>query len=63
MKLLRMKQVEEKVGVCGVHIRRLEKAGKFPARVEISERAFGYLEKEVDHWIASRLTARKNQAA
>ena len=63
MRLLRMKQVENKTGSCGTHIRRMEKAGQFPARVEISERAYGYVEEEVDAWIEERMAARKPQAA
>ena len=63
MRILRMKQVEVKTGSCGTHIRRMEKAGRFPARVKISERAYGYVEEEVDSWIQERMDARKHQAA
>lgn len=62
MRILRLKQVEEKINTSGTHIRRLEKAGKFPSRVKLSERAYGYVEDEVDAWIEERLAAR-NQAA
>ena len=63
MRLLRIKQVEERINTSGTHIRRMEKAGQFPARVEISERSYGYSEEEVDDWIEKRLAARKHQAA
>ncbi len=60
MRILRMKKVEEKAGISGTHIRRLEKDGLFPERVKISERAYGYIEEEVDAWIKKRLAARKH---
>ncbi len=62
MKLLRLKQVEQRIDTSGTQIRRLEKAGNFPSRVKISERAYGYVEEEVDAWIEERLAARKHQA-
>ena len=63
MRLLRIKQVEKRVGISGTQIRRLERDGQFPVRAEISKRSFGYCEEEVDDWIAKRLAARKDQAA
>ena len=63
MKLLRIKQVEKRVGISGTQIRRLERAGQFPVRAEISERSFGYAEDEVDLWIQERLAAREHRAA
>lgn len=63
MIILRMRQVEAKTGNCGTHIRRMEKAGHFPIRVKISERAFGYIEEEIDRWIEERMAARKCDAA
>ena len=63
MRLLRLKQVEQQIDISGTHIRRMEKAGQFPARVQISERTYGYSEDEVNAWIRRRLAARKSQAA
>ncbi len=60
MRILRMKKVEDKIDISGTHIRRMEKTGQFPARVKISERAYGYIEEEVDAWIKKRLAARKH---
>ena len=59
MRLLRIKEVEKRVGISGTHIRRLERAGQFPVRAEISERSYGYSEEEVDRFIEERLAARK----
>ena len=36
---------------------RLERAGRFPRRHRISPNAVGWLESEIDDWIASRVTA------
>lgn len=36
------------------HLGRLEKAGQFPARIQLGECSVGWLEGEVDDWIRSR---------
>jgi prophage regulatory protein len=41
-----------------VHIWRLEKAGEFPKRVPIGRARHGWLETEIDAWIADRVAAR-----
>jgi prophage regulatory protein len=37
---------------------RLEREGRFPTRVPLSERAFGWVESEIEDWIAARLAER-----
>jgi predicted DNA-binding transcriptional regulator AlpA len=32
----------------------MERRGDFPSRIQVSPQAVGWLESEVDHWIASR---------
>jgi prophage regulatory protein len=44
------------------HVDRLEKAGKFPRRVHVSEGHIGWLESEVDAFIASRVAERDVRA-
>jgi prophage regulatory protein len=39
------------------HLWRLEKEGKFPRRVLIGHRAV-YLEREIDAWVAARISER-----
>lgn len=38
---------------------RLERANKFPKRVKITERSYGYVETEIDDYIRDRIAARK----
>lgn len=38
---------------------RLERASKFPKRVKITERSYGYVETEIDDYICDRIAARK----
>lgn len=41
-----------------MHLWRLEKAGRFPRRMKLGPNSVGWLESEIDEWIASRLTER-----
>jgi prophage regulatory protein len=40
------------------HLWRLEKAGKFPKRVPVGASRYGYVEEEIDAYIAARIAAR-----
>ena len=53
-KILRGREVDRITGLSRTVRYELEKAGKFPRRRRISERATGYLASEVDEWIRSR---------
>jgi predicted DNA-binding transcriptional regulator AlpA len=39
----------------------LEAKGEFPQRVQLSERAVGWVEAEIDDWCAARIAARDDQ--
>jgi prophage regulatory protein len=41
-----------------VHLLRLEKAGEFPRRVQLSASRVAWVESEIDGWLAARLAAR-----
>ena len=43
---------------CRVQIDRLEKAGQFPKRVQIGPGRVGWLQSEIDEWIAAKAAAR-----
>jgi len=53
MRVLRIQEVEDRVGVTRSTIDRWEKAGKFPARRQLGEGAVGWLETEIDEWLQS----------
>jgi prophage regulatory protein len=46
-----------------VHLWRLERAQKFPKRVALSQSRHGWLETEIDAWIATRVAARHSAEA
>lgn len=52
-KILRLPAVRELSGLATDSIYRLGREGRFPKRVKISERASGWLEHEVEEWIAN----------
>jgi prophage regulatory protein len=58
MRVLRKPDVEVKSGLPFPTIDRLERAGGFPKRVQIGPRAVGWVESEIDAWIADRIRER-----
>ncbi len=57
MKMLSKKQVREMVLYSPAHIARLEKAGKFPKRVQLGPNRVGWFEHEIIEWLKSRKRA------
>ena len=60
MKILRFPELKQIKGIpwSSVHIRRLEKAERFPGRVNLAEATVGWIEAEVDDWLEQRVKAR-----
>jgi predicted DNA-binding transcriptional regulator AlpA len=58
VRLLRFATVRARVGYSRMHIDRLEKAGRFPQRVQIGPNAVGWIESEVTDWIAAKAAQR-----
>lgn len=58
MKLVTKRQLKEMVLYSPQHIARLEKAGKFPKRVELGPNRVGWVEQEILDWLQRRLDAR-----
>ncbi len=58
MRVIRKKELVQKVGYSAMRIGRLEKAGAFPKRIQLGPNAVGWLEEEVDDWIAARVAER-----
>jgi predicted DNA-binding transcriptional regulator AlpA len=57
MRVMRLKETEQKVGLCDRELRHLEAQGLFPKRFQLNPvggRAVGHLESEVDEWIQRR---------
>lgn len=59
MRLLSKRQLKEMVLYSPQHIARLEKAGRFPKRVQIGPNRVGWVEDEVLDWLRERLDRRE----
>lgn len=57
-RVLRLKATENKVGLKRDTIYRLAREGHFPKPIKIADRATGWLEHELDAFIATRAAAR-----
>lgn len=60
--ILRRKQVEARTGLSRSSIYAAIKVGNFPAPVSLGEKSVGWLQHEIDAWIASRVAASRNAA-
>lgn len=61
-RILRIKEVQVRVGLGRDSLYRMAKSGAFPQILKIGERASGFLESEVDAFIASRVALRDGGA-
>lgn len=59
MRMLSKRQLKELVLYSPQHIARLEKAGKFPLRVQLGSNRVGWVEREVLDWLQTRLDSRE----
>jgi prophage regulatory protein len=59
-RLIRLRTVREKTGLSKSSLYALAQQGRFPAPVKLGERSSGWVESEVDAWIARRLAARES---
>ena len=57
MRVLRLREVLERVGLSKSTLWRLIKAGQFPKPISLGPRAVGWIEEEIDQWISSRSRA------
>ena len=63
MQILRQPKVCERTGYSRTQLWRFETAGIFPKRVRIGPNAVGWLDSEIDAWIADKVAARDAEAA
>jgi len=57
-RILRLHQVIERVGLSRSSIYKFIKDGKFPKQISLGERAIGFYQHEIDHWINELVGAR-----
>jgi len=56
--ILRWPDVKKRIGLGRSRVYQLIAVGKFPKQIKLSERASGWVESEIDEWIAARIEAR-----
>lgn len=57
-RILRKPELRNKVGLSDPTIGRLEKDGKFPKRLRLGGNSCGWLESEINGWLADRAAER-----
>ena len=60
LSILRRKQVEKRTGLSRSTIYLRIKEGTFPKPINLGVRAVGWLENEIDEWLAACLESRNN---
>ncbi len=63
LRVLRLDDVREKTGLSRSSIYLKEKNGAFPKHISLGVRLSGWLESEVDAWIAERVAASRTKGA
>ena len=59
MRLLRLPQVIHRTGLKKTTLYQLQKDGAFPMRIQITSNSVGWVEEEINAWIAGRVAASK----
>lgn len=54
LKILRLKQVLDILGICKTSLYNLIESNKFPKQIRITERTVGWLESDIREWIEER---------
>jgi prophage regulatory protein len=62
MRILRQRQVCEKVGLSPMTIWRRQKDGTFPRRLHLGPNTVGWVEEEIEAWCAERAAERDRRA-
>ena len=57
-KILRWADLKPILGLSRMTVYRMEKAGPFPKRIQINSGSVGWLEHEVEAWLAERMASR-----
>jgi prophage regulatory protein len=60
LSILRRKQVEQRTGLSRSTIYDHIQKGSFPRPIKLGVRAVGWIETEIDAWLATRLAQRNN---
>ena len=59
LRVISWRELSEMIPFTRQHILRLEKAGRFPRRLQIGARRVGWLATEVEDWLAAKINDRE----
>ena len=62
-RIIRLAEVKSKTGLSRSSIYERIKDGSFPSPIKITNHAVGWIEQEVDDWIAQRIAASRPELA
>jgi len=62
-RIIRKQEVKIKTGLPNSTIYELISQGKFPKQIKLSARSSGWLESEIDEWIATKVAERDYEIA
>jgi prophage regulatory protein len=63
LRILRKPEVLARVGFSDQQLTNLEERGEFPRRIQTGLRSVGWVEHEIDAWIAEKMKARDDVSA
>jgi prophage regulatory protein len=63
LRVISWRELSEMIPFTRQHVLRLEKAGKFPRRIQIGARRVGWLYTEIEAWVAQCAALRRTQAS
>ncbi|MFT6402334.1 MAG: prophage regulatory protein [Glaciecola sp.] len=59
-RIIRFKELKDKIGLSRSHIHNLISKGKFPKQIKLGDRASGWLESQVTEWLNHRIAESKS---
>ena len=61
LRVISWRELSEMIPFTRQHILRLEKAGKFPRRIQIGARRVGWLYTEIETWVVAKANGRPTE--
>lgn len=63
LEVLRLRQVCQVTGLCRSTIYQLEADKRFPRRTKVGDRSVGWIDREVQEWLADRVQRSRSESS
>ena len=63
LEVLRLRQVCQVTGLCRSTIYQLEADKRFPRRIKVGDRSVGWIDREVQEWLADRVQRSRSESS